>query len=170
MARLHPVFNVTKLTLAPPDPIPGRYVAPQPDPVIVDGEERYVVEEVIDSRLWRRKLQYLIKWEGYDHGHNSWENATDVFAPERVADFHARHPTAPRVVRGLRSEPVPERIVGSRFCQGRPQYLVKWLGCPSDLNSWEPADGDIFLRQADSESTNKRAFYRNPTELHRRGY
>jgi len=51
MGRLHPVFNVVKLSLAPPDPIPGRWTTPPPFPEIVDGKEEWVVEEILDS-IW----------------------------------------------------------------------------------------------------------------------
>ena len=37
MSRLHPIFNVVKLSLAPPDPIPGQWTSPPPLPEIVDG-------------------------------------------------------------------------------------------------------------------------------------
>ena len=59
MRRLHPVFNVVKLTPAPPDPIVGRRRTPPPPPELIDGEEEYVVEEILDSRMFWRKLQYL---------------------------------------------------------------------------------------------------------------
>jgi len=49
MGRLHPVFNVVKLSLAPPDPIPGCRTSPPPLPEIVDGKEEWVVEEILDS-------------------------------------------------------------------------------------------------------------------------
>ncbi|CAJ0938719.1 unnamed protein product, partial [Ranitomeya imitator] len=48
-----------------------RYVAPMvpsvdpPAPVLVEGELEYVVEKILDSRVSRRKLQYLVKWKGY---------------------------------------------------------------------------------------------------------
>jgi len=35
-----------------PDPIPGRRSRPPPDPVLVDGEEEYEVEAVINSRMF----------------------------------------------------------------------------------------------------------------------
>ena len=99
MSRLHPVFNVVKLTPAPPDPIVGRQPAPPPEPELIDGEEEYVVEEILDSRMFRKKLQYLIKWEGYGVEHNSWEYATEVHAPQRVKDFHRKNPAAPKFIR-----------------------------------------------------------------------
>jgi len=48
MNRVHPVFHVVKLKLAPQDPI-GRQVQPPPDPVVVEGEPEYEVEEILDS-------------------------------------------------------------------------------------------------------------------------
>jgi len=65
MRRLHPVFNVVKLSPAPDDPIVGRRRNPQPPPELVDGEEEYIVEKILNSRMFQRKLQYLVKWEGY---------------------------------------------------------------------------------------------------------
>jgi hypothetical protein len=47
--RLHPVFPVVKLSLAIPDPIPGRRPTPPPPTTLVDGEEDYEVEAILDS-------------------------------------------------------------------------------------------------------------------------
>ena len=48
-----------------PDPIPGRQAPPPPPPELVNSEEEYVVEKVLNSRMFQCKLQYLVKWEGY---------------------------------------------------------------------------------------------------------
>ena len=53
MSHLHPVFPVVKLMPAPVDPILGRQSSPPPDPVLVDGEEHYEVEAILDSRVVR---------------------------------------------------------------------------------------------------------------------
>ena len=95
MSRLHLVFNVIKLTLAPDDPVPGRHLCPPPLLEIVDGEEEFIVENILDSRVINQKLCYLVKWEGYGIEHNSWEPADNIHAPECVADFHWKHPGAP---------------------------------------------------------------------------
>ncbi len=52
MRRLHPVFNVVKLTLAPEDPIVGRRRDPPPPPELIDGEEEYIVEKILNSRMF----------------------------------------------------------------------------------------------------------------------
>ena len=54
MKWLHLVFNVVKLTPAPNNPIPGRQRPPPPLPELIDGEEEYLVEEILDSRMFRR--------------------------------------------------------------------------------------------------------------------
>jgi len=61
MGRLHPIFNVVKLSLAPPDSIPGRQTTQPPFPEIVDSEEEWVVEEILDSQMVNWKLHYLVK-------------------------------------------------------------------------------------------------------------
>ena len=40
---------------------------PTPPPIVVKGEDEYKVEEIFDSQIHQKKLQYLIKWLGYSH-------------------------------------------------------------------------------------------------------
>ncbi|KIM34667.1 hypothetical protein M413DRAFT_35908, partial [Hebeloma cylindrosporum] len=108
--RLHLVFNVVKLTLAPADPIPGRHAPPPPPPELVEGEEEYVVEEILNSCMFRRKLQYLVKWEGYGVENNTWENADNLaHAADAVTDFHTWNPAAPCRIRALAFGSIPFR-------------------------------------------------------------
>jgi len=96
MKQLHPVFNIVKLTPAPDDPIPGRKLTDHPPPIVIDGEPEWEVEEILNSRWHRRRFQYLVKWKGYSREHNSWESASEVFAPELTAEFHRKYPGALR--------------------------------------------------------------------------
>ena len=63
--KVHPVRHISKLEPAATNPFPGRTIEPPP-PVVIAGEEEWEVEEVLNSRLKYEKLQYLIKWTGYD--------------------------------------------------------------------------------------------------------
>jgi hypothetical protein len=84
---------------------------PPPSPELIDGEEEYVVEKILDSRMFRQHLQYLVKWDGYGAEGNTWEYSENVEnAPEKVADFHAQnkpgHPM-PHMTHGLWLDPFP---------------------------------------------------------------
>jgi len=59
--------------------IPNRTNDPPP-PVEIDGEEEYEVEEVLDSRRRRGRLEYLVKWKGYDNTEESmtWEPVANL--------------------------------------------------------------------------------------------
>jgi hypothetical protein len=120
MSRLHPVFNIVKLTPAPADPIPGRHPKPPPPPELVDGEEEYEVEEILDSKMFRGWLRFLIKWKGYGREHNSWEYAMEVHARKQVADFYQKHPAAPRHIRAATFSSIPFCFLSSS-CIGAMQ-------------------------------------------------
>ncbi|KAG5732613.1 hypothetical protein E4T56_gene16891 [Termitomyces sp. T112] len=98
LRQLHPVFNVVKLFPAPKDPIPGHHPKLPPPPVLVNDEEEYEVEEILDSRVFQGKLQFKVKWKGYGIEDISWEPQANVHAPGLVRDFHRRHPNAPKAI------------------------------------------------------------------------
>jgi hypothetical protein len=50
--HLHPVFNVIKLTLVPSNLIPSRHAPPLPPLELINGKEEYIVEEILDSRMF----------------------------------------------------------------------------------------------------------------------
>jgi transposase InsO family protein len=98
MKALHPVFNIVKLLPAPEDPIPGRNAELPPPPTLVDerGDEHYEVEKILDSRLIRNKLHFLVKWKGYGYEDNQWLAEADLNTPDLLREFYQRHPGAPR--------------------------------------------------------------------------
>jgi len=92
----HPVFHVDRLSPWHGNDVNGSD-PPPPPPVQVDDALEYEVERILDSRKYRNQYQYLVKWEGYDAGHNSWEPATHLtHCPDLTQAFHAAHPSAPR--------------------------------------------------------------------------
>jgi hypothetical protein len=88
------VFPVVKLSIAHPDPIPGRCPAPPPATTLVNGEDKYEVEAILDSWMHYNHLEYLVKWTGYDKSHNQWEEHTQLHAKLKIAQFHRKHPSA----------------------------------------------------------------------------
>jgi hypothetical protein len=40
------------------------------------------------------RLEYLLKFKGYDESHNQWEIHTHVHAKPKIAQFHHKYPSA----------------------------------------------------------------------------
>ena len=69
--RCHPVFNVSALRRYEENTMPGRK-QPTPPPITdLDGQTRYIVEEVLDERKKRNNVEYLVRWKGYSDA--TWE-------------------------------------------------------------------------------------------------
>jgi hypothetical protein len=83
---VHLVFHIALLQPTHGDPMPGQQIPP-PEPIIIDREPLYEVEDVVDSRIFCRQPQYLIKWHGWDA--LTWEQATKVNKLQAINDFHA---------------------------------------------------------------------------------
>ncbi|KAH8144565.1 uncharacterized protein LAJ45_11399 [Morchella importuna] len=91
--KSHPVFHVSSLEPARRHPLPG-HIQPPPPPVIVEGEEEFEVQEVMDSRIRRNQLQYLVKWTGYEQP--TWEPARNLDAElGSLQRFHSLYPSKP---------------------------------------------------------------------------
>ena len=90
--KIHNVFHVSLLEISAKDPYPGQ-VIPPPPPIEVAGENEWEVEEVLDSKIVRRKLKYLLKWVGYAEA--TWEPAENLEDIVAIDIFHQRYPNKP---------------------------------------------------------------------------
>ena len=90
--KVHPVFHVSLLEPAFSDPLSGQK-NPPPQPIIVDGEEEWLVEKIVSYRIRHGKLQYLVKWTGYNE--LTWEPADSFTNTNFIEQFHLDHPEAP---------------------------------------------------------------------------
>ena len=71
--RKHDVFNEKLLK---PFIKPSFDIQPDDPPVpadLVEEEEEYEVEAILDSRKKGQFIKYLVKWKGYSDTENSWE-------------------------------------------------------------------------------------------------
>ena len=93
--KIHPVFHVSLLERFIESDIPGR-IQPTPPPVIIKNQVEYEVEDILDSKILRKRLFYLIKWKGYPISDNSWEPAYHLLnSKELIQEFHSQYPDKP---------------------------------------------------------------------------
>jgi hypothetical protein len=138
--KIHPVFHVSllrKFQARNPDGSEGVTVDPHPPPLVIDGEEEYEVECILQSRESSvrgskrkhgkhraKRTEYLVKWVGYGHEHNQWlpeswlGNCQDL-----LRDFLAKKAQLPRATtrrgRGKRAQAHTAAILWAQ--------LVPWV-------------------------------------------
>ena len=68
----------------------------RPPPDLINGEEEYEVEEILQSRRFGRgcKVQYLVKWKRYPESENQWVDWDDLHVDEVIADFKKKNPAS----------------------------------------------------------------------------
>ena len=115
--RIHPVVNISRvkpyLSLLPGQPISR----PRPIHVTEDCDEEYEVDAIVDSRIYKGKLQYLVHWKGYDESERTWEPVSNLKnSPAIVEQFHKSHPSAPR-----------------RLCMAQADFSSLFSTMPSNL-------------------------------------
>lgn len=52
-----------------------------------DNSEDFVVEKILNKRFVDGEIQYLVKWEGYERKHNSWEPESSFNDRQMVEEF-----------------------------------------------------------------------------------
>jgi hypothetical protein len=129
---IHPVFHIDLLTLYKETIMHGPNFT-RPTPELIDGEEEYSVEKILDSRHFgrRRRLQYLVKWEGYPDAENMWVDKDDVFADDKVREFKASNPDAATHIRGTSSAKSPHSPLHT-CSQHLSQHALSYMSSDSN--------------------------------------
>jgi len=77
--RIHDTVHISRLKKYHEQPEDMRRdVHERPPPDIIDGEEEYEVEEILDSVGTGAKRKYLVKWKGYPESESTWQKRADL--------------------------------------------------------------------------------------------
>ena len=91
--KIHPIFHISLLESYKASIIPERTREPSSS-IVIDNEEEWEIEEILDSELCHRKLWYKIRWAGYSLARDSWQSASDLInCPDLVKQFHIHYPS-----------------------------------------------------------------------------
>lgn len=52
-------------------------------------EEIYEVEKVVDKRMHKGKVEYLLKWKGYSSNENTWEHEDSLDCSELLQEYES---------------------------------------------------------------------------------
>ena len=100
--KIHPVFPPEKLQKAAMNPLPAQIVDPQPA-IEVNEEQEWKVDEILTVCLYERskKLQYHVKWTGYDDDFKWYDAANFKGSLYWIRDFHQQYSDRPELLRNL---------------------------------------------------------------------
>jgi len=110
----------------------------QPAP---DEDEEYEVEELLNKRIKKGQVEYLVKWKGWDlPEHNTWEhrdnlaNSSEIISEYEIKLQHQKlmmkyGPDSNIKPRGFARGFEAEKILGATFETGQIFFSVKWEDC-----------------------------------------
>ncbi|KAI4894649.1 hypothetical protein NFI96_013496 [Prochilodus magdalenae] len=124
--------------------------------VVEEEEEEYVVEKVLDRRVVKGRVEYLLKWKGFTDEDNTWEPEDNLDCPDLIAEYLQTHKKPegekkdgkrkagesdneagsedrPKKRKDEQEKPRgfargldPERIIGATDSSGELMFLMKW--------------------------------------------
>ncbi|RWS19266.1 chromobox protein 1-like protein [Leptotrombidium deliense] len=118
-------------------------------------EEEYVVEKILDKRVRGGKVEYYLKWKGYEESDNTWEPMENLDCPDLIAEYEeqrkkkkteksAKDDKKRKTVngdteskkkkradddgkpRGFDRNLEAEKIIGATDASGDLMFLIKW--------------------------------------------
>jgi len=86
--KIHPVVNVSRVRLYKPQVERQKKIPPKP--VIIEGEEEFEVEKILNKRMVREKEKFLVRWKGYTAEGDTWESRENLENMEELVEEFER--------------------------------------------------------------------------------
>ena len=74
--KIHPVVNVSRVQLYKLQVEGQKKILPKQ--VIIEGEEEFKIEKILNKRTVRGKEKFLVRWKGYMAEEDTWENRENL--------------------------------------------------------------------------------------------
>eukprot|EP00258_Populus_trichocarpa_P037441 XP_024453460.1 protein CHROMATIN REMODELING 4 isoform X2 [Populus trichocarpa] len=115
------------------------------------GGENKVLKPTMEEPICVNKgttvYEFLVKWVGRSHIHNSWisESQLKVLAKRKLENYKAKYGNT---VINICEEKwkQPQRVIALRGSEGSREAFVKWTGLPYDECTWESVDDPILKK------------------------
>ena len=86
---IHPVFHTNFLRPGSTDPLPGQ-LTPPPVPIIdEESQDTWEVTRILNSKMFRHRLQFLVNWAGDRPDWQPFENVID--APDVLDQYFNKY-------------------------------------------------------------------------------
>ena len=96
--KIHPVVNVSRIKQYV-DQVDGQRKE-VPQPVVVEGKEKWEVEKILNKRKVRGKDKFLVHWKGFTVEGDTWENIENLQnAGDLLREFEEEYNRDSREVR-----------------------------------------------------------------------
>ena len=159
--KIHDVFHADLLTPYHETELHGpNFTKPPPD--LIDGEEEYEVEDILQSRKYGRgrKVQYLVKWKGYPESENQWVDWDDLHVDEMIADFKKKNPAAVSHIKaeGSEAELNNQSLMSNDDHSSAPLTVISPVDMPPEVRQlfldWRPTVPSSWMTPPESDSEN----------------
>ena len=88
--KIHPIVNVSRVQLYKPQ-IEGQKKIP-PKLIIIEGEEEFKVEKILNKRVVQEKEKLLVRWKSYTAEGDTWESSKNLEnVKELVEEFEREY-------------------------------------------------------------------------------
>ena len=92
--KIHDTFHANLLSPVTENHLYGKHFA-KPPPDLIDDEESYEVEAILNHRRIQNRFQYLIKWQGYPSSENTWEPEQHLTNANQVLNSYKKQHKIP---------------------------------------------------------------------------